>query len=73
MDIQRPNNKWKRIISYYRPYRGLFFADMIFALLGATITLTIPLLIRYITNDIVYREMQEAFKDIIFLAIIMLV
>ncbi len=72
MERQRPNNKWKRIISYYKPYRGLFFADMIFALLGATITLTIPLLIRYITNDIVYREMQEAFKDIIFLAIIML-
>ena len=34
-------HKWKRLISYYRPYRGLFFSDMVFAILGAAVTLAI--------------------------------
>lgn len=73
MNYERPTNKWKRIISYYKPYRHLFFGDMFFALMGAAITLTIPLLIRYITNDIVNREISEAFRNIITVAAVMLV
>lgn len=73
MNKQITTNKWKRIISYYRPYKGMFFADMFFALLGAAITLTIPLLIRFITNDIVNREITEAFRNIITIAVIMIV
>lgn len=73
MEKIRPQNKWKRIISYYKPYKRLFIGDMFFALLGAGITLTIPLLIRYITNDIVEREISEAFNNIILIAGIMLV
>lgn len=43
-------HKWKRLISYYRPYRGLFFSDMVFAILGAAVTLAIPL-IRALYHD----------------------
>ncbi len=43
------NQKLKKLASYYRPYLGLFFADMFFAILGAAITLVIPLIVRYIT------------------------
>jgi len=64
-------NKWKKFFSYYRPYRGLFFSDMFFAILGAGITLAIPLIVRYITNYVVNMETDEAFRTIIRLGIMM--
>ena len=63
--------KWKKFLSYYKPYMGLFSADMFFACLGAAISLVIPLMIRYITNDVIYRDMDEALRVIIILAAIM--
>ena len=51
-------NKWKKFISYYKPYKKLFLADMFFAFLGAAVTLILPLIIRYITSDVIYREMN---------------
>lgn len=65
-------NKWKKFISYYKPYKGLFFADMFFAILGAAITLIIPLIIRYITNDVIYRNGEEAFSVILKLGIVLI-
>ena len=35
----------KRLAGYYKPYKGLFFSDMFFAILGAGIALVIPLLV----------------------------
>ena len=46
--------KLKKLFSYYKPYRVLFYSDMFFAILGAVITLVIPLIVRYITNEVVY-------------------
>ena len=66
-------HKWKRLISYYRPYRGLFFSDMVFAILGAAVTLAIPLIVRYITSQVVYFGAQEALHMIMRLGIVMLV
>lgn len=43
----------KRLVSYYKPYKGLFFSDLFFAILGAGITLVIPLIVRYITSTVV--------------------
>ena len=43
----------KRLVSYYKPYKGLFFSDLFFAILGAGITLVIPLIVRYITSSTV--------------------
>ena len=63
----------KKLVSYYKPYRGLFFGDMFFAMLGAAITLLIPLVVRYITNEVVYYESEKALKTILFLGIFMLV
>ena len=40
----------------------MFAADMFFACMGAGVTLVIPLIIRYITNDVIYRELSES-KD----------
>lgn len=56
--------KWKKFLSYYKPYKKIFAADMFFACLGAGVTLAIPLIIRYITNDVIYREASESLKVI---------
>lgn len=46
-------NNLRRLSHYYKPYKGLFFADLFFAILGAGVTLAIPLLVRYITGTVV--------------------
>ena len=62
----------KRLFSYYKPYKLLFFSDLFFAMLGAAITLVMPLIVRYITNEVVYFEAQEAMKTILILGAIMI-
>jgi len=62
----------KKMISYYRPYIGIFCADMFFAILDAAIILSLPLIIRYITNKVIYMNQGEALKKIALLGIIML-
>lgn len=58
-------HKWKRLLAYYRPYRGLFFSDMVFAILGAAVTLAIPLIVRYITTTVVLLPGAEALQIIL--------
>lgn len=65
------SQKWKKFFSYYKPYKKLFAADMFFACLGAAITLVLPLIIRYITNDVIYRNADEALHTILILAAVM--
>lgn len=65
--------KWKKFLSFYRPYLGMFFADMFFACLGAVVTLAIPLIIRYITGTVVYYETDRAVTCILKLVAVMFV
>lgn len=65
--------KWKKFFSYYKPYKKLFAADMFFACLAAAITLIIPLIIRYITNDVIYRSSDESLHTIFILSGAMLI
>lgn len=46
----------KKMISYYKPYRKVFWADMFFAMLSAAVSLVIPLIVRYITSTLIYEE-----------------
>lgn len=62
---------WKKFLSYYKPYKKIFAADMFFACLGAGVTLIIPLIIRYITNDVIYRPSSESLNIILMLSGIM--
>lgn len=64
-------NKKKKLSAYYKPYKGLFLADMMFAMIGAAITLVIPLLVRYITGTVVLLPIEEASSTIIRLGIFM--
>ena len=52
--------KLKLLARYYKPYQGLFFADLFFAFLGAAVTLVIPLLVRYIMSTVGEMPAQEA-------------
>ena len=70
-DAKKDMGKWQRFFSYYKPYKGLFFADMFFAIMGAAVTLIIPLIIRYITSTVIFYEADEALKVIIKLALLM--
>ena len=49
-------NNMKKMVSYYRPYLHIFLADMFFATLSASVALTIPLVVRYVTGTLVYME-----------------
>lgn len=53
------------MISYYKPYRGTFYLDMFFALLASLISLVIPLVVRYVTTDVVHMETQKAVRMIV--------
>ncbi|MCD8074033.1 MAG: ABC transporter ATP-binding protein/permease [Lachnospiraceae bacterium] len=66
-------HKWKRLLSYYKPYLGLFLSDMFFAILGAAVTLAIPLIVRYITYNVIELPSSEAVPIIVKLGTAMLV
>lgn len=64
-------HEWKKIFSYYKPYKKIFAADMLFACMGAAVTLIIPLIIRYITSDVIYRDSSQSLHTILILTGIM--
>lgn len=64
-------NNLKKLFNYYKPYKLLFFSDMFFAILGAVISLTLPLIVRYITNEVVYNGVEKALNTILVLGAIM--
>ena len=59
----------KKMISYYKPYKRVFFADTFFAIIASIVALIIPLVVRYITSKVVHMNPQQAFKQILFIAI----
>lgn len=65
-------HKWKWLAGYYRPYRVLFFADLLFAVLGAGVSLGIPLIVRYITTNVIILPGNEALQIIAKLGAVML-
>lgn len=65
-------HKWKKLLAYYKPYMRLFWSDMAFAILGAGITLVIPLIVRYLTGSVVTLPQEEAVGLILKLGLFML-
>lgn len=60
--------KWRKFLSYYKPYKKIFASDMFFACIGAGVTLVIPLIIRYITNEVIYLDSSQSLRTILLLA-----
>lgn len=67
------SKRTKKFLSFYKPYLGVFTLDMVCAFLVAAITLINPLIVRYITNDLLLNyEITEAMGMIIKLGIAMI-
>ena len=62
----------KKMISYYRPYMGVFMLDMFFAFLASIISLVIPLVVRYITSNIAGMNSDEAVRKVIIIGVVMI-
>ena len=62
----------RKLISYYKSYMGTFLLDMFFAIVASAISLIIPLVVRYITSDVVYME-DGAKERIIYLGAVLVV
>lgn len=63
----------RKMASYYKPYMGIFLADMFFAFGAAAVSLAVPLVVRYITSEVVSWNVDQAFHTIIKLGVLMLV
>ncbi|CRZ35174.1 ATP-binding cassette subfamily B protein [Herbinix hemicellulosilytica] len=67
------DKKTKKFLSYYKPYLGLFIADMFFSLLASVVSLIYPMIVRHITNNILLRyDISEAVPIIVKLLFAML-
>ena len=66
------NPRAKKFLSYYKPYRTVFFADMLCAFAVAAISLILPMIVRYITNTVLVNNgINEAIGEIAKLAAVM--
>ncbi len=63
----------KRMISYYKPYLGTFFLDMLFAIVASGISLVIPLVVGDITNEIPHMTAEDGMRKILTFAVILIV
>ncbi|MCM0650874.1 ABC transporter ATP-binding protein/permease [Clostridium swellfunianum] len=55
-------NTLKKFISYYKPYKGMFFMDMFCALTLSGIDLAFPVLVRFLLNDVYTRDKAQIIK-----------
>lgn len=46
----------KKFISYYKPYKGMFFMDMFCALTLSAIDLIFPIIVRFLLNDVYTKD-----------------
>ena len=70
------SERYKKFLSYYRPYLKLFLADMFCAMIAAGITLVFPMIIRYITGTVLIAdnfEMGIIYKLGIFMVVLVIV
>ncbi|MGN8799368.1 ABC transporter ATP-binding protein [Candidatus Merdisoma sp. HCP28S3_D10] len=69
--MSKTEHKKVSIFSYYRPYKGLLALDLFFAILGAGVSLVLPLIVRYITGTVIYEESGLAWQTIVRLSLLM--
>ena len=65
---------FKKFISYYNPYKHLFYADMLCALTLSGIDLVFPLIVRYLLDDVyILKDGNKIIKYVIFIGIALLI
>lgn len=58
-------NNLKKMLGYYKPYMAIFLADMFFAAISAGTALVIPLIVRYITGTLIYKDSDTIIREIL--------
>ena len=66
------NKRMGKFISFYKPYAGLFTADILSAVVVMAISLSLPLCTRYITKNILEAGIQDSARPILHVGFIML-
>ena len=66
------HSRGKKFLSYYKPYMGLFLADMACALIVSAITLLLPLSAQYITKNLLEGNTPHALDQIYLIGALML-
>jgi len=66
------NSRSEKFLSYYKPYLGLFFADIVCAFIVSAITLILPLCARYITQNVLEEATPNALSQIYMMGAVML-
>lgn len=63
----------KKFFSYYKPYLRLFLFILAIALMVSSITLLYPLLVRYITKEVLTGDLTTALQKVYWIGGLMLV
>jgi ATP-binding cassette subfamily B protein len=66
------NSRLKKFLSYYKPYLGLFFADIACAFIVSATTLILPLCARYITQNVLEDPTPNTLSQIYMMGAVML-
>lgn len=66
------NTRFKKFLSYYKPYLGLLFADLACAFVVSAVTLALPLCVRYITVNVLEEGGLHALEQIYAMGAVML-
>lgn len=67
------NPRFKKFLSYYRPYIGLLLTDIACAFIVSIITLILPLCARYITKDVLEANASNALTQIYMMGAVMII
>ncbi len=67
------NKNIRKMLTYYKPYKGIFWADMFFAMLSAGVALFIPLVIRYVTTTLIHLSPDKILNQIAWIAGLLIV
>src|SRR4051812_41012112 len=63
----------KKFLSYYKPYLTLFLTILVCALIVSSVTLVFPLLVRFITKDVLGGDLSTALNKVYWIGGLMLI
>lgn len=55
----------KKFLSYYKPYRKLFYTDMLCAVLASSVDLAFPLILSYLARNVLNRSADQILHTIV--------
>lgn len=73
MSNNKKKGNFKKMLSYYKPFKGMLFADLFFSILSSLVALVIPLVIRYVTNTLIYLDAESIMRQLTIILIILVV